>query len=41
MTGDTLGALNELLEIVTLAVYYPLSRWHISPAPLVSTRLLW
>jgi adenosylcobinamide-GDP ribazoletransferase len=41
MTGDTLGALNELLEIVTLAVYYPLSRGHIPPAPLVSTRLLW
>jgi adenosylcobinamide-GDP ribazoletransferase len=41
MTGDTLGALNELLEIVTLAVYYPLSRWHISPIPLVNTRLLW
>jgi adenosylcobinamide-GDP ribazoletransferase len=41
MTGDTLGALNELLEIVTLAAYYPLSRWHIAPAPLVSTRLLW
>jgi adenosylcobinamide-GDP ribazoletransferase len=41
MTGDTLGALNELLEIVTLAVYYPLSRWHMSPIPLVSTRLLW
>ena len=41
MTGDTLGALNELLEIVTLAAYYPLSRWHIAPTPLVSTRLLW
>jgi adenosylcobinamide-GDP ribazoletransferase len=40
MTGDTLGALNELLEIVTLAVYYPLGRWHASPATLVSTRLL-
>src|SRR5919109_3024401 len=26
MTGDTLGALNELLELLTLALYYPLSR---------------
>ncbi|MBI3327770.1 MAG: adenosylcobinamide-GDP ribazoletransferase [Nitrospinae bacterium] len=41
MTGDTLGALNELLEILTLAAYYPLSRWHISPASLVSERLFW
>ena len=41
MTGDTLGALNELLEILTLALYYPLSRWHMSPGPLVSPRLFW
>ncbi|MBI3326955.1 MAG: adenosylcobinamide-GDP ribazoletransferase [Nitrospinae bacterium] len=41
MTGDTLGALNELLEILTLAAYYPLGRWHMTPAPLLSTRLLW
>ncbi len=41
MTGDTLGALNELLEILILAAYYPLSRWHMTPVPLVSPRLLW
>lgn len=41
MTGDTLGALNELLEIVTLAAYYPLGRWHMAPAPLLSAHLLW
>jgi adenosylcobinamide-GDP ribazoletransferase len=41
MTGDTLGALNELVEILTLAAYYPLSRWHMAPAPLWSVRLLW
>jgi len=41
MTGDTLGALNELLEMLTLVAYYPLGRWHMSPTPLVSTRLLW
>jgi len=41
MTGDTLGALNELLEIVTLAAYYPLGRWLTPPAALVSARLLW
>jgi adenosylcobinamide-GDP ribazoletransferase len=41
MTGDTLGALNELLELLTLALYFPLSRWHMSPGPLVSPRLFW
>jgi adenosylcobinamide-GDP ribazoletransferase len=41
MTGDTLGALNELLELLTLALYYPLSRWHMSPGPLVSPRFFW
>ena len=41
MTGDTLGALNELLEILTLALYYPLSRWQMSPGPLVSPRWFW
>jgi adenosylcobinamide-GDP ribazoletransferase len=41
MTGDTLGALNELLEILTLGLYYPLSRWHISPGLLVSPRFFW
>jgi adenosylcobinamide-GDP ribazoletransferase len=41
MTGDTLGALNELLELLTLALYYPLARWQIAPAPLVSTRFFW
>jgi adenosylcobinamide-GDP ribazoletransferase len=39
MTGDTLGALNELLEILTLALYYPLSRWQMSAGPLVNPRL--
>jgi adenosylcobinamide-GDP ribazoletransferase len=41
MTGDTLGALNEWLEIVTLVAYFPLGRWYMSPAPLVSPRFLW
>jgi adenosylcobinamide-GDP ribazoletransferase len=41
MTGDTLGALNELLELLTLALYYPLSRWQMSPGPVVSPRLFW
>jgi adenosylcobinamide-GDP ribazoletransferase len=41
MTGDTLGALNELLEILTLAFYYPLSRWHMTTGPLVSPRWFW
>lgn len=41
MTGDTLGALNELLELLTLALYYPLSRWHMAPGPLVSPRFFW
>jgi adenosylcobinamide-GDP ribazoletransferase len=41
MTGDTLGALNELLEILTLALYYPLSRWQISVGPILSPRLFW
>jgi adenosylcobinamide-GDP ribazoletransferase len=41
MTGDTLGALNELLELLTLALFYPLSRWHMSPGPLVNPRLFW
>jgi adenosylcobinamide-GDP ribazoletransferase len=41
MTGDTLGALNELLEILTLALYYPLSRWQMSAGPIVSPRLFW
>jgi adenosylcobinamide-GDP ribazoletransferase len=41
MTGDTLGALNELLEILALAAYYPLSRWPISAGPLVSPRAFW
>ncbi len=41
MTGDTLGALNELLEILTLAAYYPLSRWQMAAGPLVSPRLFW
>jgi cobalamin synthase len=39
MTGDTLGALNELLEILVLAAYYPLHRGSMSPAPLVHLRL--
>jgi adenosylcobinamide-GDP ribazoletransferase len=38
MTGDTLGALNELLELLTLALYYPLARWQVAPMPLVSLR---
>jgi adenosylcobinamide-GDP ribazoletransferase len=41
MTGDTLGALNELLELVTLALYYPLLRWHMSPTPVINTRFFW
>ena len=41
MTGDTLGALNEWLEIVTLAAYFPLGRWYLSPVPLVGTKFLW
>jgi adenosylcobinamide-GDP ribazoletransferase len=41
MTGDTLGALNELLEVLTLVLYYPLSRWQMAPGPLVSSRWLW
>ena len=41
MTGDTLGALNELLELLTLALYYPLSRGQMSPGPLVSLRFFW
>jgi adenosylcobinamide-GDP ribazoletransferase len=41
MTGDTLGALNELLELLTLALYYPLSRWQMSPGPIVSPRFFW
>jgi adenosylcobinamide-GDP ribazoletransferase len=41
MTGDTLGALNELLELLTLVLYYPLSRWHMSPGPLISPRWFW
>jgi adenosylcobinamide-GDP ribazoletransferase len=41
MTGDTLGALNEVLEILTLALYYPLSRWHLSPGPILSPRVFW
>jgi adenosylcobinamide-GDP ribazoletransferase len=39
MTGDTLGALNELLEILTLALYYPLSRWQMPAGGLVNPRL--
>jgi adenosylcobinamide-GDP ribazoletransferase len=38
MTGDTLGALNELLELLTLMLYYPLSRWGMAPGPLISLR---
>jgi adenosylcobinamide-GDP ribazoletransferase len=41
MTGDTLGALNELLEVLTLALYYPLSRWQMTTGPLVSPRWFW
>ena len=41
MTGDTLGALNELLELLTLASFYPLTRWQLAPGPLVSTRFFW
>jgi cobalamin synthase len=41
MTGDTLGALNELLELLTLALFYPLSRWQMSPWPLVNPKLFW
>jgi adenosylcobinamide-GDP ribazoletransferase len=41
MTGDTLGALNELLEILTLACYFPLSRWQMATGPLVSPRWFW
>jgi adenosylcobinamide-GDP ribazoletransferase len=39
MTGDTLGALNELLELLTLALYYPLLRLQVVPAPLVHLKL--
>lgn len=38
MTGDTLGALNEGLEILVLAAYYPLHRGQLSPTPLVHLR---
>lgn len=38
MTGDTLGALNELLELLTLMLYYPLSCWGMVPGPLISLR---
>jgi adenosylcobinamide-GDP ribazoletransferase len=41
MTGDTLGALNELLELLTLVLYYPLLRWHMSPTPVVDARFFW
>jgi adenosylcobinamide-GDP ribazoletransferase len=41
MTGDTLGALNELLELLTLALYYPLLRWHMAPASVINLRFLW
>jgi adenosylcobinamide-GDP ribazoletransferase len=41
MTGDTLGALNELLELLTLVLYYPLLRWHMSPTPVVNARFFW
>jgi adenosylcobinamide-GDP ribazoletransferase len=41
MTGDTLGALNELLEVLTLAFYYPLLRWQMTPAPLMGARFFW
>jgi adenosylcobinamide-GDP ribazoletransferase len=41
MTGDTLGALNELLELLTLMLYYPLSRWYMAPGPLISPRFFW
>jgi adenosylcobinamide-GDP ribazoletransferase len=39
MTGDTLGALNELLELLTLALYYPLLRLQVVPAPLLHLKL--
>ena len=41
MTGDTLGALNELLELLTLVLYYPLSRWQMAPGALLSPRFFW
>jgi hypothetical protein len=41
MTGDTLGALNELLEVLTLALYYPLVRWQMAPAAVIHPRFLW
>jgi adenosylcobinamide-GDP ribazoletransferase len=41
MTGDTLGALNELLELLTLVLYYPLSRWQMAPGALVGPRFFW
>ena len=41
MTGDTLGTLNELLELFTLMLYYPLSRWQMAPGALVSPRFFW
>jgi adenosylcobinamide-GDP ribazoletransferase len=39
MTGDTLGALNELLEVLTLALYYPFLRLQVVPAPLLHLKL--
>jgi adenosylcobinamide-GDP ribazoletransferase len=39
MTGDTLGALNELLEVLTLALYYPFLRLQVFPAPLLHLKL--
>jgi hypothetical protein len=30
--------LNELLELFTLMLYYPLSRWGMVPGPLISLR---
>jgi adenosylcobinamide-GDP ribazoletransferase len=41
MTGDTLGALNELLELLTLVLYYPLSRWQMALGPLIHLRFFW
>ncbi len=41
MTGDTLGALNELLELLALALYYPLSRWQMPPGCLLGPRFFW
>jgi adenosylcobinamide-GDP ribazoletransferase len=39
MTGDTLGALNELLEVLTLALYYPFLRLQVVPAPVLHLKL--